>query len=81
MPVCHVCDGEDFDLLDGLYFCCMCSTQSQQIKEQDYEDVMEITSGKILDKNKGNMKGSTRVYHKADRGKPWYTVEGFQVQC
>ena len=29
MPVCVLCEGENFDSIDGLYFCQSCGTQSQ----------------------------------------------------
>ena len=29
MPVCVLCEGENFDSIDGLYFCQGCGTQSQ----------------------------------------------------
>jgi hypothetical protein len=29
MPVCTVCESEDFDERDGLYYCQICMTQSQ----------------------------------------------------
>ncbi len=29
MAECVVCGGDDFDLLDGLFFCSECGTQSQ----------------------------------------------------
>ncbi|XP_076803163.1 TATA box-binding protein-associated factor RNA polymerase I subunit B-like isoform X1 [Clavelina lepadiformis] len=78
MPVCHVCDGQDFELLNGLYFCQVCSTQSQDVVEEDFENVAEVSVGKILDnKNKGRK--SNRLYNEANRGKPWYSVEGLQV--
>lgn len=32
MPECIVCGSEDFDLLDGLFFCTDCGTQSQVLQ-------------------------------------------------
>lgn len=29
MPVCELCEAESFDLIDGLYYCQSCGTQSQ----------------------------------------------------
>lgn len=29
MPVCTVCESEEFDERDGLYYCQICMTQSQ----------------------------------------------------
>nr|CAB3266793.1 TATA box-binding protein-associated factor RNA polymerase I subunit B [Phallusia mammillata] len=70
MPVCSVCDGETFDVVNGLYFCRLCSTQSQEVIEEELEYSLGDGQRALYEK---------RTKSKVDQGKPWYTVEGFQV--
>ncbi|KAL5021033.1 hypothetical protein ScPMuIL_000188, partial [Solemya velum] len=37
MPECVTCGAEDFDLVDGLYYCNTCQTQTQEILDEQVD--------------------------------------------
>ena len=73
MPICENCNGEEFQLHDGLYFCTVCNVQSQEIVEHELE---EFDAAAFAVESKKTTQKSKPV---VDQGKPWYTVEGYQV--
>ena len=75
MPVCENCDGQEFVLQDGLYYCVVCSVQSQDVVEQFVDDY-DAAAFAAENRTKSAPK-SKRV---VDRGRPWYTAEAFQVR-
>ncbi|XP_078490244.1 TATA box-binding protein-associated factor RNA polymerase I subunit B [Ciona intestinalis] len=78
MPVCPICDSNEYDICNGLYFCRICNTQSQDIVEQDVENAAEVAIGRFIDRKR--RKKSKRVPNfTIDPGKPWFTVEGLQA--
>ena len=74
MPTCDNCDGQDFLLQDGLYYCTVCNLQSQEVVEQVLDE-FDATAFAI----ESRKAASKTQKHVIDRGKPWYTVEAFQV--
>ena len=74
MLECVLCNSQNFDVMDGLYFCTECGTQSQDVREE----VNEITGpidGKLTVK-KTKKRKKRKEY---DCGKPWFTLEAFQI--
>ena len=69
MPNCKECDSSEFNLVNGFYFCSVCFTQSQEIIEEQME---EVTGRTLLQKKEEDQSN--------DILKPWYIVEGFQVR-
>uniref|UniRef100_F6U5V8 TATA box-binding protein-associated factor RNA polymerase I subunit B n=1 Tax=Ciona intestinalis TaxID=7719 RepID=F6U5V8_CIOIN len=78
MPVCPVCDSKEYDICNGLYFCRICSTQSQDIVEEDLENATESVVGRFIDR-KQRRKSKRVPNFTIDPGKPWFTVEGLQA--
>ncbi|XP_028390856.1 TATA box-binding protein-associated factor RNA polymerase I subunit B-like [Dendronephthya gigantea] len=75
MPECVICNSQTFDVMDGMYFCTQCGTQSQDVREEVHEvDRNEPIDGKLSLKKTN--KRQRKVF---DCGKPWFTLEGFQV--
>jgi len=74
MPVCDNCDGQEFFLQDGHYYCVVCNVQSQEIREQVLDE-FDATAFAIESK-----KATQKTKREVDRGKPWYTVEAYQVR-
>ncbi|XP_071949071.1 TATA box-binding protein-associated factor RNA polymerase I subunit B-like [Antedon mediterranea] len=80
MPVCHVCDAvDDFDDEGGLYYCNVCSTQSQsmQVLEQEVT-YSNITSGRSL-AVKVAAKPRKDLLVELTKSKPWWSYEAFQI--
>ncbi|XP_062566075.1 TATA box-binding protein-associated factor RNA polymerase I subunit B-like [Saccostrea cucullata] len=79
MPVCETCDGEDYEEIDGFFYCTTCQTQSQAFRVEEIEDeyrappshTLEIRSSKSQSKQK-------REDKEKDLGRPWHTYEAFQ---
>jgi len=78
--VCPVCDSTDYVLRQGLYYCRMCNTQSQELGTEtvmDDEtipaDMVNRSSVKITVKQKKSVKRKSSLLD----GVRWSTAEGF----
>lgn len=65
---CQKCQGDDFNLHDGLYFCNECGVQYANLVEMEHEEHNEILQTQhriklVSDKNKQkeNLKGEKRL--------------------
>lgn len=67
-----LCDSQTFDVLDGLYFCTQCGTQSEDVREEGF--FVENVDIRLRLEKKGRRKKAA-----VDCGKPWFTLEGFQL--
>ncbi|KAJ7385586.1 TATA box-binding protein-associated factor RNA polymerase I subunit B [Desmophyllum pertusum] len=76
MPVCELCEAESFDLIDGLYYCQSCGTQSQDIRDEMVADEDLAVDGHLQLKQRGKC-GRKRQFF-PDKGKPWFLYEAFQ---
>ncbi|XP_069140880.1 uncharacterized protein [Argopecten irradians] len=80
MPSCAVCGGSEFEARDGLFFCSVCMTQSQDLRQEEAgEDFMDMTNPEFrhLIRNKEYQKGKKTI--QSDKGRPWSGYEGFQI--
>ncbi|XP_041370465.1 TATA box-binding protein-associated factor RNA polymerase I subunit B-like [Gigantopelta aegis] len=76
MPSCITCGGEDFDVCDGLFYCSMCQTQTQDLRvEMEEASFIEMPSRSLLVKSKKSEKKIKKV---EDKGRPWTIYEGYQ---
>ncbi|VDI39989.1 TATA box-binding protein-associated factor RNA polymerase I subunit B [Mytilus galloprovincialis] len=75
MPVCQECEGTDFDERDGLYFCQICMTQSQDLRrEEEGED-----GGTFYNVSSVITKKSERKKKVENKGRPWHSFEAFTI--
>lgn len=73
MPTCDNCGERQFECVDGLFYCQLCQTQSQDLREEEVED--EVHNVRLA-------LHSTRVKvkkEKQDHGRPWNTHEAFTI--
>ncbi|XP_033757138.1 TATA box-binding protein-associated factor RNA polymerase I subunit B-like [Pecten maximus] len=80
MPSCTVCGENEFEARDGLFFCSMCMTQSQDLRQEEAtETFMDMTNPgfKHLIRNKEHQSEKKTV--RRDKGRPWSCYEGFQI--
>ncbi|XP_060076574.1 TATA box-binding protein-associated factor RNA polymerase I subunit B-like [Ylistrum balloti] len=81
MPSCTVCGENEFEARDGLFFCSMCMTQSQDMRQEEAaEFIMDVSNPgfKHLIKSKEHQKKGDKGT-KRDKGRPWSCYEGFQI--
>jgi uncharacterized Zn finger protein (UPF0148 family) len=61
---CRQCQGEDFDLHDGLYFCNECGVQIENLVEMEY------------DEHNANLRSSQRIKFTKDKTKQKDNLNG-----
>lgn len=81
MWTCTICDGTEFEELDGLFFCLECQTQSQQVvTESDVFNISKVGKRSIRikeekkKKEKSSQKGRRRVGNR-----PWRSYEALTI--
>jgi len=77
---CPVCDGTDYVLRQGQYYCIMCNTQSQELGMEtvmDEETIPMELQGKNRSKITIGKKGSKNKKKSLQDGTRWSTAEGF----
>ncbi|CAL1526746.1 unnamed protein product [Lymnaea stagnalis] len=75
---CQVCDSEQYDEEDGLFYCTECGTQSQELIVQEVNDT--CTEVGVRYEVKSAKKSTSSVYRpKADLGRPWMIYEAYQI--
>lgn len=42
MPVCETCEGEDYEEIDGFFYCTTCQTQSQVCFDRKFIKIIYI---------------------------------------
>ncbi|XP_065052707.1 TATA box-binding protein-associated factor RNA polymerase I subunit B-like [Rhopilema esculentum] len=79
MPVCVLCGEGSFDELDGQYFCNICGTQSQEIRNevQVQESLGYATFGQQKQREI-KVKRKKSQHQEKYLGKPWVTYEAYQ---
>ncbi|KAL5021035.1 hypothetical protein ScPMuIL_000190, partial [Solemya velum] len=75
MPECVTCGAEDFDLVDGLYYCNTCQTQTQEILDEQVDSFDPNARLIFIRKEKGGIQEEQKV----NKGRPWSIIEGFQI--
>ncbi|XP_061171392.1 TATA box-binding protein-associated factor RNA polymerase I subunit B-like [Saccostrea echinata] len=79
MPVCETCDGEDYEEIDGFFYCTTCQTQSQAFRVEEIEDEFAPRPSNTLEiKSSKSQSKSKREDKEKDLGRPWHTYEAFQ---
>ena len=73
MPVCHNCDSEEFVVHDGLFFCAICQSQSQEVVEEEIDKFSSKAHAVE------QIRSAPKMKKVVDEGKPWHIVEAFQV--
>ncbi|XP_019626219.1 PREDICTED: TATA box-binding protein-associated factor RNA polymerase I subunit B-like [Branchiostoma belcheri] len=77
MPRCPICDGENFEEIDGRYYCDECHTESQDVRELQQEAGYvdpSLRTRRLRETGTPTKKGLT-----LEESYPWYTHEAFQV--
>ena len=74
MPICLNCESEEFYVENGFYLCSVCQVVSQEAVQEVTD---HFTTPQVAPAGKTNIQ--TKPKKIADKGKPWYTCEAFQV--
>ncbi|OWF38332.1 TATA box-binding protein-associated factor RNA polymerase I subunit B-like [Mizuhopecten yessoensis] len=81
MPSCTVCGEDEFEARDGLFFCTMCMTQSQDLRQEEAaEEFIDVSNafGMHMIRNK-KQQHKTDKQDQRDKGRSWSCYEGFQI--
>lgn len=81
MPECHVCAGTEFEELDGLFYCLVCQTQSQNIQtvELDETDAVLPAPGVLREVKKKKTSHDSKFVNEFEKGRPWTLYEAYQI--
>ncbi|CAD5112139.1 DgyrCDS1378 [Dimorphilus gyrociliatus] len=82
MWACNICDGTEFEEIDGLFFCLECQTQSQQVvTESDVYNISKVGKRSIrIKEDKPKKPDKKSVTGKKKVGtRPWRSYEALTV--
>eukprot|EP00058_Branchiostoma_floridae_P018325 XP_002603814.1 hypothetical protein BRAFLDRAFT_86650 [Branchiostoma floridae] len=77
MPRCPICDGENFEEIDGRYYCDECHTESQDVRELQQE--AGYVDPSLRTRRLRETGTPTKKELTLEESYPWYTHEAFQV--
>lgn len=74
MPTCENCNADDFECIDGMFYCLDCDTQSECFQDEQTPDLLADITFTTKQLRMRTVKDKSR-----DFGRVWYSVEGYQL--